>query len=180
MSEISMATLDAKNKSADEFIDSHIPIMKEICEPLNALNITHFSYNKFVGKEKALILCPQMSKFRERFGYSLDIDIVQPQLDQIYQQKEFLFWQNFGPGNPVLEALREYDVNHGFTLFRTVEKDIYESFHFATTNDNEQIKNYYFKNLSFLYIFSDYFIDKMSDIIDHQIPGKLLHIESPK
>jgi|GEM_PF-3051178 len=171
-----MTTLEASNKSANQFIDSHISIMKEICEPLKALNITHFSYNKFVGKDRALILCPQMTRFREQFGHSLDIDIVQPQLDQIHHQREFLFWQNFGVDNPVLETLREYNINHGFTLFRKVEKDIHESFHFATTNDNEQIKNYYFKNMSLLNVFSDYFTDKMADIIDHQIPGKLLQI----
>lgn len=175
-----MTALDTKNRSADQFIDSQIPILKEICEPLNALSITHFSYNKFIGKDKALILCPQMAKFREQFGHSLDIHIVQPQLDQIHQHREFLFWQNFGADNPVLETLREYNINHGFTLFRKVEKDVYESFHFATTNDNEQIKYYYFKNMSLLNVFSDYFIDKMGDIIDHQIPGKLLQIEKPK
>lgn len=175
-----MTILEAINKSADQFIDSHIPIIKEMCEPLKALNITHFSYNKFVGKDRALILCPQMTRFREQFGHSLDIDIVQPQLDQIYHQRTFSFWQNFGVDNPVLGTLREYNINHGFTLFRKVEKDIHESFHFATTNDNEQIKNYYFKNMSLLNVFSDYFIDKMSDIIDHRIPGKLLQIRDIK
>jgi hypothetical protein len=123
--------------------------MKEISEPLRPFGITHFSYNKFVGKNKAIILCPHMPKFREQFGYALDLDITQPQLDQIHQHKEFLFWQNYGSDNPVLETLREYNVNHGLTLFRKVEEDIYESFHFATTNDNEQIKDYYFNNCNY-------------------------------
>jgi hypothetical protein len=175
-----MTTLDKINESANQFIDSQIHILREIAEPLRGLKITHFSYNKFIGKDKALILCPQMARFREQFGHTLDFYIVQPQLDQIHQQKECLFWQGYSPDNPVLETLRGYDINHGFTLFRTVEKDIYESFHFATTNDNEQIQNYYFKNKALLNVFSDYFIDKMGDIIDHRTPGKLLQIENPK
>lgn len=174
-----MTTLDTKNESADQFIDSQVPILKEFCEPLRPHGITHFSYNKFVGKDKAIILCPQMTRFREQFGHTLDLDIVQPQLDQIHQQKEFLFWQYYASDNPVLETLRAYNVNHGFTLFRTVDEDIYESFHFATTNDNEQIRGYYFKNLPLLNIFADYFADKMSDTIDHQIPGKLLQLQNP-
>lgn len=174
-----MIIFETKNKIADEFAHSHIPKLKEISEPLKPFGITHFSYNKFVGKNQSIILCPQMPKLREQFGYSLDRHIVQPQLDQIHQHKEFLFWQGYDPDNPVLETLREYNVNHGFTLFRKVEKDIFESFHFATTNDNEQIQNFYFGNLSLLNLFADYFVDRMSDIIDHQAPGKLIQLKNP-
>jgi hypothetical protein len=174
-----MITLETKNKTADQFAYSHISKLKELSEPLRPFGITHFSYNKFVGKNKAIILCPQMPKFREQFGCALDVDITQPQLDQIHQHKEFLYWQNYGSDNPVLESLRECNVNHGFTLFRKVEEDVYESFHFATTNENEKIRGYYFNNLSILNLFADYFVNKMSDIIDHQDPGKLIQIENP-
>ena len=174
-----MMTLETKNKTADQFAYSHISKLKEISEPLRPFGITYFCYNKFVGKDKTMILCPRLPKFREQFGYSLDREVVEPQLDQIHQHKEFLFWQHYDPGNPVLEHLREDNINHGLTLFRKLEEDIYESFHFATTNDNEQIQNYYFSNLSLLNLFSDYFVDRMSDIIDHQAPGKLIQIKNP-
>ena len=175
-----MTTLDAKNRSADQFRDSHIPLLREISEPLRALGITHFSYHKLIGKDKALILCPQISMLREHFGHSLDKTIVQAQLDQIHQQKKFLFWQNFDVDNAIFDKLRESDINHGFTLFRIVEEDIYESFHFATTNDNEQIRSFYFKNILLLNVFADYFVHIFADIIDHQDPGKLTHIVAPK
>jgi len=42
--------------------------------------------------------------------------------------------------------------------------------------DNKQIIDFYLKNFSALDVFSDYFVDKMSDIIDHQLPGKLIQI----
>ncbi|MBM3468315.1 MAG: hypothetical protein FJX71_02640 [Alphaproteobacteria bacterium] len=170
---------ETHNSIADQFAHAQISKLKEISERLSRFGITHFSYNKFIGCDKAIILCPQMPKFREQFGYSLDLSITQPQLDQILQRKNFLFWQNYGPGNPVLETLREYNVNHGLTLFRQVEKDIYESYHFATTNDNELIKEYYFNNLSFLNAFADYFADKVYDIIDHRDPGKITQIKNP-
>lgn len=179
VSEDTMVTLETKNKIADQFAYSQLSKLKEISEPLGPFGITHFSYNKFVGQNKAMLLYPEMPMFRERFGCSLDLYITQPQLDQIYQHKEFLFWQGYDPDNPVLETLRGYNVNHGITLYRKVENDIYESFHFATTNDNDQIKNYYLGNLSLLNLFADYFVDRMSDIIDHQDPGKLIQLKNP-
>ena len=135
-----MMTLETKNKTADQFVYSHLPMLEEISAPLRSFGITHFSYNKFIGKDKIILLCPQIISLRERFGHSLDQDyIVQPQLDLIHQNTKFLLWQNFPPHNPILETLQEFNINHGITLFRKIEEDICESFHFATTNDNEQM-----------------------------------------
>ena len=175
-----MMTLETKNKIADQFVYSHLPMLEEISAPLRSFGITHFSYNKFIGKDKIILLCPQIISLRERFGHSLDQDyIVQPQLDLIHQNTKFLLWQNFPPHNPILETLQEFNINHGITLFRKIEEDICESFHFATTNDNEQIVDFYLNNLSILDVFSDYFINEMSDIIDHQSLGKLTQIKNP-
>ncbi len=175
-----MIIFETKNKIADEFAHSHIPKLKEISKPLKPFGITYFSYSKLVDKDKFMVLCPHMAKIREKFGYSLDREhIVQPQLGQIQQHKEIALWQIFVPENPIVKEFRDFNINHGISLFRKREGNIYESFHFATTNDNEQILDVYFNNLSILNIFSDYFVNKMSDIIDHQIPGKLIQIESP-
>ncbi|MGV8947923.1 MAG: hypothetical protein ACOH2E_00920 [Candidatus Paracaedibacter sp.] len=174
-----MITLDTKNKIADQFVYSHLSKLEEITKPLKSFGITHFSYNKFIGKDKFILLCPQILTLRERFGHSLDRDyIVHPQLDLIRQNTKFLLWQNFPPDNPILETLQEFNINHGITLFRKTEEDICESFHFATTNDNELISDCYLNNLSILDVFSDYFVNEMSDIINHQSPGKLTQIKN--
>ena len=71
-----MITLETKNKIADQFAHSQLSKLEEISEPLKPFGITHFSYNKFVGKDKAMILSPQMPKFREQFGQTIFIAYV--------------------------------------------------------------------------------------------------------
>ena len=44
---------------------------------------------------------------------------------------------------------------------------------------NAAIVDFYLNNLSILDVFSDYFINEMSDIIDHQSLGNLTQIKNP-
>jgi len=102
---------------------------------------------------------------------------VQSWLDHINSHKEIFLWQVFTAYSPLIQGLRVFNLNHGISLLRKKEDDVYQVFHFATTNDNEQILDFYLKNISFLNVFADYFVDKISDIIDHQTPGKLIQLE---
>jgi len=172
-----MDTINLKNKIADQFAYSQLSKLEELSKPLISFGITHFSYNKFVGKDRFMILSPFLPWIRKNFGYSLDQKyIVQSMLNYIHRHKEILIWQVSASDNPLVEGLRVFNLNHGISFSRKKEDDVYEVFHFTTPNDNKQIIDFYLKNFSALDVFSDYFVDKMSDIIDHQLPGKLIQI----
>ena len=57
--------------------------------------------------------------------------------------------------------------------------NVHEIFHFAGDKNNEQILDFYLNNLPFLKSFTANFRDKMSDFIDHRIPGRLIQLEKP-
>jgi hypothetical protein len=173
-----MDTIYSKNRIADQFAYSQIPVLEEVVKPLKKFGISHFSYTKFVGEDKYMLLSPYLPWIRENYGYSLDEKyLVKTWLNHFRNSKKILLWQVLTAYNPYVQGLRVYNLNHGLSFFRMTEEDVYEVFHFATTNENEQILDFYLKNMSLLNVFVDYFLDKMSDILDHKIPGKLFQLE---
>ena len=161
-----MDKIDLNNRIADQFSYAQLPKLEKLIKPLNSFGITHFTYKKFVGEDKFMVLSPYLPWIRNNFGYSLDQEfIVQSMLNCIRQQRNLLPWQVSASPKPLVEGLRVLNLNHGISFSRKKEDNVYEVFHFATANDNVRILGFYLKNFSTLKVFSDYFVDKMSDII---------------
>lgn len=165
------------NRQADAFSQAQVPMMVELIELLKPFGITHFAYNKMVGRDQFMVLCPCYKWFRDLFSYSADSFIVEPQLSSLDRKNQAALWQTMYPSDSsVREAFQYYNINHGITLFRDHINGVSESFHFATTNENEQILDFYLNNMDILSCFVQFFQKKMSDTIDHGIPGKLIRL----
>lgn len=171
--------MNLSNHVADQYCYAKLPIINELIDYLKPLGITHFAYTKFIDGDKCLLLCNCIPWVREKFGYSLDVNyIALPVLRDLQHNQEFSFWQStYAYDNPVISGLRDYDVNHGIMFFRKPEKNIRECFHFATTNDNHLIYDFYLNNLDLLKGIVDCFMKKISDLIDHRKPGRLIKLE---
>lgn len=169
------------NHVADQYCFSQLPIINDLTEYLKPIGITHFAYTKFIDGDKCLLLCNCIPWVREKFGYSLDTQFIAlPVLGDLHHNQEFSLWHStYDYNNPVISGLRDNNVNHGIMFIRKPEKNIRECIHFATTNDNTRIYDFYLNNLDLLRDLSDYMMKKISDMIDHKVPGRLVKLENP-
>lgn len=172
------SVIDALNFEADQFNTSQRPALLEMIEQLKPYGITHFAYNKFVGKDRYIALCPHNHNFRQWFGHSFDHDMAESQLNAAHHGKKASLWYNCN-GTITQDYLTSANTNHGITIFRKTDDSIYEGFNFASTNDRKNIVDFYINNMDLLNHFADYFVTRMGTVLDHTIPGKLVHLKKP-
>lgn len=170
------------NRQADAFSHSHLSAAIDMVERIKPFGLTYFLYNRLVDDDKYMAISVENQWFRELFGYSHDREIFDTQMATLEAKEEkelkdkYSLWQFSFSNNPLMEALRQIDINHGITLYR--DHDSYkESFHFATTNENHQILEFYLNNLTMLDSIADEFAGKMEKALDHETNALYVHVE---
>lgn len=163
-----------ENQRADAFTVSHVPAALAMQDDLKSMNLTFFHYNKIVEDKKYLNIFSLHQLFRDRFGYTHDEGFFDRQMDNFKKNNKFSLWQSSFADDPCMDYFRQLNINHGITLYR--QHNTYkETFHFATTNDNPQILNFYINNLDILDSLADTFVDRMGDILT-PTSDKLVHV----
>lgn len=163
------------NHQADEYLYAQIERLEEIRSYLNPFGIIQCSYNKIVGNNKYMAIYPQFPTVRKKYGYGLDFDhLIFPQLKMLETTQELSLWQCFTPDNQVVNELRNHGIGQGITLFIRGQDDVHETFHFAAALDNTKILDFYLNNVNILKSFSRLFLEKMGDLLDHRVPGRLI------
>lgn len=167
------------NREADAFSQGKVAAAFDMVERIKPFGLTYFLYNRLVDDDKYLAISIQNDWFRQNFGYSHDRQIFDTQMETIRSKEpedKYALWQFSFSKDPLMEALRLIDINHGITLYR--DQGAYkESFHFASTNENHQILNFYLNNLDILDALADDFVDGMGTVLDHQTTARYVHVE---
>ena len=148
--------------------------MKELCEPLKYLGLTHFGYLKFfkdgtylkLGNDLRWIenyLKNNLADKTEAFAESLKL-VPRFKLDhQIWPQSK---------GQDCIAELYNFNICNGIN-FCYKSDDYIEVYYFATKKDNDQIINIYMNHLPCLQKFSLFFKDKAKDLININDHNKL-------
>lgn len=153
------------NKKADEFSRSHLLAALDMNNRLKAFGMTSFIYNRIVDDNKYMVISSQHTPFRNQFGYTADKIFFDIQLESLSEDKKFSLWQCSFNDVPYMDFFRCRNINHGIGLYRN--HALYkESFHFASTNDNPQILDFYLNNLDLLNSLADDFLTRMGNLLD--------------
>lgn len=165
------------NKKADEFSRSHLLAALDMNNRLKAFNMTSFIYNRIVD-DKYMVISSHHSPFRKQFGYTADKTFFDIQLESLNEDKKYSLWQCSFNDVPYMDFFRRRNINHGIGLYRN-HAYYKESFHFASTNDNPQILDFYLNNLNLLNSLCDDFLDRMGTILA-PVSEKFIYVMEPE
>lgn len=175
-----MLTNKHKNEEALAYYYAQIPKVMSLIDCLKSVGITHFGYDKFVGNDKYMAIYPEQPVMREKHGFTLDFDyFVQPQLDLFQEKNDFSLWQCKFDSNQFVDELKNFDIGNGIVFLNQPAENVFETYHFAGSNDNSELLNFYVNNLDFIKSFAQHFSEKMGDLLDHTVPGRLIHLDKP-
>ncbi len=116
---------------------------------LKPFGITHFAYNKFISHHKMMALCPHIEWAYNDLGQAAFQEIVDLHTKNTFHPQNYSLWQVI-KNNWVIEALKKRNVDHGISIYKYSDTECFEVFHFASTNNNESILNFYINNLQIL------------------------------
>ena len=164
-----------KAKESLEYNKKNIVPFSDVCLPLlQNFPIKTVGYRRFFNDGRYLALSnhlgwqeyyfSQVNDPNQSFGKSIQ--------EACPQNFTYLLWPQL-PNEPIFQALYEYDIWHGLSVYRKKE-DFVECFAFATTRDIPAAIDFYNKkNLEFLKKFIEYFLVQTHDII-HKCPENAL------
>lgn len=150
------------NKKVNQYCEAQIPLIREFLNELSPHGITHFCHVKSIDYKNYFVLDPHIKEFRDSFGYEKDNGIIMPQLEASNKNIKYSLWQNIGHASAVAGFFINKNINHGIALFRKISETHQEIFHFASTNDNPKILDFYLNNLALLDEAADRFVQKLS------------------
>lgn len=136
--------------------------LREICKPLEQLNITYFGHAKIDQKDKfsALALNPKFAKhYLENKYYNADIHLAKEE-----NLGKYILWDALevdGKANKMSQEAAEMGIRHTFTIIKESldEKNFY---HFATHLHDKFMSQVYLSNFDVLNKFIEYFNEKVS------------------
>lgn len=139
------------------------PEMQALCRPLFSLGINHFVYHKnYVnGGEIRLSNNPRWIQHFYAGQYHR-FSAFEKNPKEL--QSGYVLWSHLQNHNVVLDAAREFNIDHGISLVKRVTDGV-EYFFFGTSRDNPQIINFYINNLDLLERFTIYFKDRGRELI---------------
>lgn len=164
-----MLELNLKN----HIIFTQASAMREICRPLRQhFNITSFVYAKNFSNGTEIRLTNNPSwvlHYYEHEYYKQSAFEKHP--SEIVPG--FVLWSQLSNHHAVLNAAREFNIDHGITLVKKVP-DAVEYYFFGTTCDNAHIVNFYLNNIDLLERFTFYFKEKGHKLIRQALANKII------
>lgn len=148
------------------------PEMQTLCLPLFSLGINHFVYHKnyLNGGEIRLSNNPRwLQHFYDGQYHRFSAFEKNPK----ELQTGYVIWAHLQNHNTVLDAAREFNIDHGISLVKRVTDGV-EYFFFGTTRDNPQIINFYINNLQLLERFTVYFKERGAELIKKANSKKII------
>ena len=145
---------DNRNYSAIQYSDAITPIIMDICYPLEQIfGINFFAYQKYFYNARYLSLSnnPEINRYYIQFIEGIS-EIFQEAIKNTEDNKPYYFlwpnsFQNLSHSEEViLSKLHSSNIRNGFTVYKR-EKNIIESWSFASTISNNLMVNFYLNNL---------------------------------
>ncbi len=136
-------------KEAIQYAIQQVPNLLKFINSLKPFGITHFAYNKFISHHKMMALCPHIEWAYNDLGQAAFQEIVDLHTKNTFHPQNYSLWQVI-KNNWVIEALKKRNVDHGISIYKYSDTECFEVFHFASTNNNESILNFYINNLQIL------------------------------
>lgn len=159
-------------------VDNHYAIqvteeIKQICKPLfDYTPITFFNYVKIYNNGSRLSVASNPYWLKHYFDNQLQECTVFTN-DKVALRYKFISHLMY-PTNKVILDAKEFNICHGFSITNVLD-DGCEYFHFATTNDHEQILNFYINNFDLLERFILYFKEKSKYLLNKLKPYQPLN-----
>lgn len=157
--------------------------INEICRPLQQhFNITSFVYHKNFNDGSEIRLTNQpdwVEHFYNSQYYKLSGFEKHPE----NYSTGHVIWAHLTHHQPILNAARQFNIDHGITLINKTS-DGCEFIFFGTTPSNSHLVNFYLNNIELLQRFFIYFKDKAEPIFSDlksqrlYIPNKYQTIDS--
>ena len=116
--------------------------LKDIAGPLQNFGISHFSYLKILPNKKRLFLSTNHEWYKKYIAYSLYNSRQHQNCYPTSNHITYSLWPSSMDDDDIFLALNENGICHGFNIYIPYV-DFIEGFHFATTKDNLEIRNYY-------------------------------------
>ncbi|WP_162263100.1 helix-turn-helix transcriptional regulator [Legionella birminghamensis] len=135
----------------------HAPEVHQLCEPLKAMGINHFSHVR-VSREKQfsfISLNPEfVSHYLDNAYFDFDVHRIVPSAAEQYFIRDLQSLT--GRTRALQKAFNEYGFGHSFTILRSVN-GVIDAYNFATEFGNSGINGQYLEKLDFLKQFLLYF-----------------------
>lgn len=137
--------------------------LRDICSPLNTLNITYFSHVRVDNKGNftALGLEPEFARlYAEKKYYNFDIHMAKLRLPE-----QYIVWDTIErkkESKQLYDDFQSFGIGHTFTIVQD-NKNARDCFHFATKLGDGSINSSYLQNLDLLKKFINYFTDKIDE-----------------
>lgn len=136
--------------------------LKQICKPLQLLNIAYFAHVHIDNKNRfsALGLQPEFVKlYLDKEYYRYDIHMAQSQ-----QKESYIIWDNFErvkESQELYDDFMHFNIGHTFTICQKY-KDYADYFHFSAKLGQSYMNQYYLSQLHHIKQFIYYFRDKIN------------------
>lgn len=138
--------------------------IRRICKPFfDSTPITFFEYNIVFKDLSRIILVSNPSWVNHFYQSQYFQGGIHYQGISSYSTG-LNFWHHLGPDNVLIDASRNFGLNHGFTMTKT-GKDCCEFFHFATSREKNGIEVFYLQNTDLLHRFITYFKSEAEDFL---------------
>lgn len=140
---------------------------------LGSIGVSYFNYIKIYHNDSSRELLTNNADWIDHFyRNSLYKSVGAVDIEHLLPKGYFL-WSELNSSDPIYSQGREsFNIDNGIT-FVIKRKDVTYLYIFASTRDNEQINNFYIRNIDLFKRFILYFKDKASDLIAKASENKI-------
>ncbi len=140
-------------------------MIEPLFAPLKQFGITYFSYTRLYhnGARIDINNHPSMSEY-----YYVRSGIYQTsalESDPLSLNNGLLLWSAFPNDESIIIAREEFNTDNGITMVEN-GYDFTELWHFASTNENKPILNFFLNNIDILKLFTYHFKEKAHNLIE--------------
>lgn len=168
---------EKKNTSSFEYIQSIAPEISTFCDPFfRSFGLETFIYGRFFYNGKYIFLTNHIDWVKNWIynihtfaGTSLHEFLQNVPLEG---EPSYYLWSSAPPQDKIMQEHNRLGLWHGFDIHYRLEDSV-EGWSFSTSQDRQQINNFYFSNLKLFHRFCLYIREKAATAFDIKDKEKL-------